>query len=896
MKKLLSLLLCVLLLLSLFVGCAEKPNVETEPASSGKTDTQAVTEPSAPDSEEYTLDREPGTNQLIFYWNAEGVDYSKCDMWIWYPNADGRGYLFHPCAYGAKVILNVPEDIEEVGFIVRRDCSDPGGTSWGDAVKDFEDDRFAAITGPVTEVYLKSGDAGQYISTDGGKTLTQSKFFSLAEIVDLNQIRYHVTPASKISSLDQIKVLDGDQALTVSELSSLNNEVVTGVITLAEELDFSKTYTVRIEGFGELNAVPTKVFDSDAFSARYNYDGDDLGATIHGDVTTFKLWAPTANKVVLNLFDAGDGGQARQTVEMEKGDKGVWSAEVACGHGTYYSYSVTTSLGTQEAVDPYAKAVGLNGNRGMVIDLDSTDPAGFEADKFFSGIKAYNEAVIWEVHVRDFSNTIAGSKYPGKYLAFTEKGLTNASGKPVGIDYLVDLGVTHVHLQPVYDYATVDESKLDKAQFNWGYDPKNYNAPEGSYSTDPFHGEVRVNEFKQMVQALHENGMAVVMDVVYNHTYSIDSNLNRVVPYYYYRYNASGAPSNGSGCGNETASERFMFRKYMVDSVSYWAKEYHVDGFRFDLMALHDVTTMQAVEEAVHAINPNAIIYGEGWTGGTTPLNANQQANQANIDKVQPTGKGIGAVAVFNDVIRDGLKGSVFDAKDQGYINGQANRSTAGKVIFGLGGGVKSPATSWSVEDNGVINYMACHDNNTIWDKLLASNPEQSDEERFEMNRLGMSIIMLGKGVPFFLAGEEFLRTKQGDHNSYASSDAINNLDWDSITDGSLQLRMHDFYKALIAMRKANDFLTTADVSCEILDGNMIQVTYTYAAKPDDDGEAKVLAVAIINPNDTAASWTVPEGSWKVLLNGEEAFTAPQGSVSGEQLLPAKTVLLLVAG
>ncbi len=872
MKRTLAMFLCALLLLSLFVGCdkpVDGPGMENTTAATTGEAPVPSTNPAPPATEEYTLEREPGTNQISFYWKADGVDYSKCDMWIWYPNADGRGYLFHPCEYGGKVVLNVPEEITEVGFIVRRNCSDPGGTSWGDATKDFEDDRFAVITGETTEVYLVSGDGAQYISTDGGKTLSQSSKFELAEIVELNQIRYHITPATRFASLDQFKVLDGDREIPIESVSSLNNEVVLGVITLAEELDFSKTYTVQLEGFEAQTALPTKVFDSPAFAERYTYEGDDLGAVIDGASTVFKVWAPTASAVVLNLYEFGRGEEAFAHVDMTRGEKGVWSATADCGHGTYYTYTVTTAAGTQEAVDPYARAVGMNGDRGMVVDLSKTDPAGFAEDKYFQGIDAYNEAVIWEVHVRDFSNKIPGSWFPGKYLAFTQTGLTNASGVPIGVEYLKDLGITHVHFQPIYDYATVDESK-DTPQFNWGYDPKNYNAPEGSYSMDPGRGEVRVNELKQMVQALHQNGMGMVMDVVYNHTFDINSCLNKIVPYYYYRYNANGAPSNGSGCGNETASDRSMFRKYMVDSVSYWAKEYHIDGFRFDLMALHDVETMQAIETAVHAINPKAILYGEGWTGGTTPLNANLQATQANISKIQPTGEGIGAVAVFNDAIRDGLKGSVFDAKDQGYANGKANAGTAAAVIFGIEGGRKGTGASWSVENDMVINYVACHDNNTIWDKLLVSNPDASDEERYAMNRLCEEIIFLGRGTPFMLAGEEFLRTKQGDHNSYKSSDEINNLDWDSLTQGSLPMRMRDLMRELIALRRDNLFLTKAEPACEVLENNAIRVVWTM--------DGKTVAAALINPNDEPISAEFPEGAWTVLFAGESSDEATVGA------------------
>ena len=542
---------------------------------------------------------------------------------------------------------------------------------------------------------------------------------------------------------------------------------------------------------------------------------------------------------------------------------------------------MTTSAGTNEAVDPYAKAAGVNGNRGMVVDLSLTDPDGFADDTYYSDISSYNEAIIWEVHVRDFSNRISASAYPGKYLAFTEHSLTNVAGEPAGIDYLTDLGITHVHLQPVYDYATVDESS-DEPQFNWGYDPKNYNVPEGSYSTDPYHGEVRITEFKEMVKAVHEAGLGVVMDVVYNHTYDAASNFSAIVPYYYYRYNGSGQLSNGSGCGNETASERVMFRKFMVDSVTYWAKEYHIDGFRFDLMALHDTETMQEIEKAVHAVNPYAVIYGEGWTGGTTTLDSRLQASQANIKNVVASEGAIGAVAVFNDAIRDGLKGSVFDALDKGYINGNPSTANANKVVFGLKGGEKTAGIAWTVPDNGVINYMACHDNNTLWDKLLKSNADASDEERIAMYRLGASVLMISKGIPFFLAGEEMLRTKGGDHNSYKSSDAVNNIDWDALTEGSDVMEMRDYYKALIAMRRANPFFMEDGVECEVLAGNAIYVTYT--------GEDGTDGFAVVNPGDEVL-FTIPDGTWKVLMNGEvydEIVTVFGGEAV---VIPPKSVL-----
>ena len=865
-KRWIACLLALLMVLGMF-ACQKKEEPEQE---------------AAPD--EYFLEKEDGCNQLTLYWKADSINFETSDMWIWFPGADGRGYQMYPCAYGAKCMINVPQDVTEVGFIVRVNCSEPCGTSWGEATKDYDGDRFVEMKGD-TAVYLVSKDGAIYYSNDGGVTLMQKQSVNSIGIVSKNEIKYNITPAKRITSLDQVAVYEGDRRIEIESLSSLNNEVVMGTIKVKEDLDITKLYSVEIEGYARTTAIPTEIFDSKEFIENYTYDGDDLGAVIHGDETTFKVWAPTAGKVVLNLFEAGNGGEAFLSVDMEKAEKGVWTSTQKVGSGTYYTYTVTTAVGTQETTDPYAKALGVNGDRGMVIDLDSTDPEGFENDTWYQDLETYQDAIIWEVHVRDFSNRIADSKYPGKYLAFTEKGLKNASGEPVGIDYLVDLGVTHVHLQPVYDYATVNEAS-DTAQFNWGYDPKNYNAPEGSYSTDPYHGEVRVNEFKQMVQALHNNGLAVVMDVVYNHTYEGNANLNKIVPYYYYRYLPSGENSNGSGCGNETASNRVMFRKFMVDSVTYWATEYHIDGFRFDLMGLHDIETMQAIEQAVHAINPKAIIYGEGWTGGTSTLRTNLQAIQANIHEIVPTEGAAGGVAVFNDAIRDGLKGSVFNETDKGYISGDPSKARASAVAFGIEGG-KGTSQSWKVNDAMVINYMSSHDNRTLWDKITKANPNATDEQKAAMVRLGSAIVLISKGTPFMLAGEEMLRTKGGDGNSYKSSDAVNNLDWDALAPGSLVANTRDWYKNLIWIRKAWTFLRTADVNCEVLSDASIVATYT------EDGA--VVAIAVINPHDAEIAYTLPEGEWGVLINGDRASADVDATITGETTVPAMGMLLVVA-
>ena len=877
-SRILSFLLVAVMIVAMLTACTNPNQNDTTTTPEQTTENGKWQVPEG----EYTIPKEEGYNQITFYWSHPGV-IENCDIWAWWDGKEGSGYIMHPCDYGAKVVLNVPVGIEQIGFIVRTDCSEPGGSSWGQATKDAtSEDRFAVIEGEETFIFLKSGDAAQYSSQDGGKTLTMIKKFTLAGMTDFHKIQYNITPKTAITSYKQVKVYEGDKELTILEISNMGREVTSGIIEVEETLDISKNYRVVIEGYGEKAVVPTSVFDSKYFIENYTYDGDDLGAVINGNNTTFKVWAPTASKVVLNLFTSGHEGNAYKSVDMTKGDRGVWSYTENCGHGTYYTYTVTTSVGTQEAVDPYAKAAGLNGNRGMVVDLSRTNPEGWGAE-FSTGIQTYSDAVIWEVHVRDFSNKIASSNYKGKYLAFTERGLVNEYGQSVGVDYLVNLGITHVHLLPVYDYATVDEANPD-SQFNWGYDPKNYNVPEGSYSTNPYDGEVRIREYKQMVQALHQAGIGVVMDVVYNHTYDANSSFNKIVPYYYYRYTATGANSSASGCGNDTASERYMFGKFMVDSVSYWAEEYDLDGFRFDLMGLHDLATMQEVENAIHTINPEAIIYGEGWTMGAT-IDNSPMATQGQISKIVPIEGAIGGIAVFNDAIRDGLKGSVFTSTSKGYISGNGANSWP-NVLFGIKGGMGT-GMSWEVKNAMVVNYMSAHDNNTLWDKLLLSNGNNTVEERLAMNRLGATLLMISKGTVFFQAGEEMLRTKNGDENSYKSSDAINNIDWSVLKEGSNEYEMMLYYQELIRIRQTYSIFRTNNTAIAAntsLGDGKVDITI--------DNHQGSKARVIANPTGEAMTYSV-SGDWYMVVNGVSVMASPE-AVNGTITIPAYAAVVLL--
>ena len=545
------------------------------------------------------------------------------------------------------------------------------------------------------------------------------------------------------------------------------------VVLLKEDINLENSYTISKEGFKDAIEVSyTGLFDSEEFHDAFYYDGDDLGFTYSKDNTSFRVWAPTASKVILNLYEAGSGDNLIEKIDMTRDVKGTWVAEVSGDLNlTYYTYEVTVGNQTNEAVDPYARAVGVNGNRAMVVDLDLTDPENWAEDVApeFSGNPT--DAIIYELHMRDWStHESSGLENVGKFLQFTEEG---------GTDHLTDLGITHLHLLPAFDHRSIDETNLDEAQFNWGYDPQNYNVPEGSYSTDPENGEVRINEFKQMVQSLHQNGVRVVMDVVYNHTgATADSDFNKIVPGYYYRQTTDGGFSNGSGCGNETASDRSMMRKFMIDSVTYWATEYNIDGFRFDLMALHDIDTINEIRNALTEIDPTIITYGEGWDAGGSALKPTEAALKIYASQMP-------GVAMFSDDIRDGIKGSVFNAEEPGFVNGQFTFDE--RVKFGivgatehsqidynrvaLAGGASGP---WATEAAQSINYVSAHDNNTLYDKLIATLPDADEETIKLMQKQANAIILTAQGVPFLHAGVEMMRTKDGDHNSYNASDEVN--------------------------------------------------------------------------------------------------------------------------
>ena len=602
---------------------------------------------------------------------------------------------------------------------------------------------------------------------------------------------------------------------------------------------------------------------------RENYYTGPLGPDYTPGGTCLRLWAPTAEAVTVTLYHKGDGGAVLGTEPLVRGAHGVWSVWLPGEqHGRYYTFAVTVDGITRETGDPYARAAGVNGVRSMIVDLARTAPSGWERDVRPNIPPA--QRAVWEVSVRDFSQDAASGVRPawrGKYMAFTQQGTTlHGDGiHPTCLNYLKRLGVKYVQLMPIFDFGSVDEAKPLLRQYNWGYDPTNFNVPEGSYSTDPTRGEVRIRECREMIAALHAAGIGVVMDVVYNHTYRTENPLNNTVPYYFFRQNPDGSFSNGSGCGNEFASERPMARRYLIDSILYWAKEYHIDGFRFDLMGLYDAESINAVRAALDALpgGRDILLYGEPWQGGASQLHR-YEANKANLAMLNER------VGIFCDDTRDAIKGGCFDAREPGYVEGKPGS------FWDIGAAVAAWCRSDRLPPHApsqIVSYVSAHDNFTLWDKLLCVRYEKPeftarDTVALAQNRLAAGIYLTSFGLPFMQAGEEFARTKKGVSNSYRSSPALNRLDWNR---AEQYHALVDYYRGLLALRAAFPRLGSTDRHApEALQFFALEqplVGWTLPAVWGDGAAWSALCV-FYNPTDTTRTVPLPAGQWKLLSDG----------------------------
>ena len=626
------------------------------------------------------------------------------------------------------------------------------------------------------------------------------------------------------------------------------------------------------------------------------YTGNDLGVHYSPSATKFKIWAPSATAVKLNLYKEGSGGSATDIIDLQKAPQGIWQISVKKNlKNIYYTFQVTVhGKALAETPDIYAKAVGVNGQRGMIVNMAETNPINWQKDTR-PVIKSYTDIVLYESHVRDLSvNKNSGIKNKGKFLGLTEAGTKSSDGLATGLVHLKELGITHLHLLPSFDFNSVDETKPD-AKYNWGYDPLNYNVPEGSYATDAYDGKVRIKEFKQMVQTLHSNGIRVIMDVVYNHTSNTETPFNLLVPDYFYRKNAAGKYSDATGCGNETASEKAMMRKFIIESVTHWVKEYHVDGFRFDLMGVHDIKTMNEIGNALHKIDKSIFIYGEGWTAGASPLPEELRAVKKNVNKLNN-------IAAFSDDIRDGLHGSYNNVKEKGFVSGATGLKES--IKFGIVAATQHPQINykqvnyskapWAKEPSQTINYVSCHDDNTLFDRLTLGNPNATEAELIRMDKLSQTIVLTSQGVPFIHSGAEMLRTKKGIANSYNMPDSINEIDW------SRKLKyknVFNYYKGLIALRKKHP-------AFRMLTSKMIQDHLAFTTTEDP-----LLVIYQINNHANNDKWKdiivllngeakdknvqLPVGKWTLVADGNTINEKSTIHFSDTVLLPATTGYVL---
>lgn len=868
-------LLLALLMVTVFMLTACTGGTESGSPDTGGSDTPPSVETVLPT--DIPVATEP--TMQIHYKRNNAQDYLTWGFWLWAENKDGSLYkLNYQDSFGAVAVYPISNIIDNfdgtgtIGMIPRL---------LDDWVKDMDSDRtwdlsqFTMDENNFYHVYITQGDLELYMTDELIVTprITNAAFVSDRGIT--------VSASTKINGA---KVYENEKLIHEQSLAN----VKVGKINLPDTFvaDFGATYEVEVTySAGGTARAPINaygLYSGDAFNDLYYYDGE-LGAIYDKESTTFRVWSPFSTEITLNLYKQGSGDTAMSTSPMIKGDKGVFEITIQGDlQALYYTYTVKNSKypNGKEVVDPYAKSAGVNGLRGQVVDFSKTNPDGWDNVT----VKPYDrkELTVWETHVADVtsSKTWKGTEeYRKKFLGMAESGTTyteNGITVKTGFDHIKELGVNVVQIIPLFDQANNEVN----TEFNWGYNPLNYNVIEGAYSTDPTDGYVRINEFKSLVQAYNGAGINIIMDVVYNHVNGLDgSNFDVLMPGYYYRYNNTGKPSNGSGCGNETASENKMVRKFMIDSVCFWAKEYKLGGFRFDLMGLHDIETMNLLTEALKEINPDIVVYGEPWTGGTTTLASTSQAKQDNGNKFKGYGQ-------FNDQMRDALiKGGLSGKQERGWVTNYTNVTSADvtKITDGLMG-----TTSCAVkiaDPDKTVNYVTCHDNYTLYDRIKAAGI--TDEDTIEkMAVLANAVVFTSQGTTFMLAGEEFLRTKNGSSNSYNLSYEVNELDY------SLKIKNANVFKAyqkLIALKTGTSALHLGKdevknaITVESLSGgSIIRVTF------DSDGKT----YQIYHANGTAKGYSIANiDGYTLYLDTLDA--AKEGAVTAPiDLKPYQTIVM----
>lgn len=858
---------------------------------------------------------------LVVHYYRYDETYTNFNFWMWESKPSSLGGIQHDFSssnideHGIYYEVDLTSDYgsaTEVGIIIKQ-----GG--W-DGYREPGGDRFInletiEVIGGVAHAYFVEGDLR--IGTSNADLENnipdyRAKILSAA----FNQSQQIVLKTTHIPE-NGYDVYENDTLILSGTTTSLTTTIS------IPNIDISKTYTVVAKFDDELSSEAIvslqNIYDTQAFEDLYTYEGI-LGVSFEDEYTIFRLWAPLSQSVSLNLYEQGHPNYDNQgqpndeltpyrTEPLYKIESGAWEIKLTGSFDSkYYTFSVVNNGQTFEVTDPYAYSTGANGQRGMIVNFDQTNPDGWVYDQRPDTITNLTDYIVYELHVRDLtshSSWQGTESYRGKFLGLTETGTTYSNGidtVSTGLDHIEELGVNAVQLLPIFDFGYVDEVEVANNPnyqnvFNWGYMPYHFNTLEGSYASNPFDGKTRINEFKQVVMALHDKDIRVIMDVVYNHTgESATSNFHKIVPGYYHRLTQDGGFSNGSGTGNETASERSMMRKFMLDSVEFWATEYNLSGFRFDLMMLHDYETMNEIQALLEEIDPTIIVYGEPWNGGSTPLPNSESAGKENI-------KNMNLVGAFNDITRDAVKGSVFQSTEKGWVQGNATSYTHQGLMYGIVGGIDYPGITefeaWHLNPNQTINYVSAHDNNTLYDKLKLTRVANSLIE--EMQIQSNAIILTSQGVPFLHAGVEFMRSKPDglggyDHNSYESPDSVNQLRWDRKLTYN---HVFEYYKVLIQIRKTYPQFrmnSAAEILANLTfldtDAGYQGIAYKLTGGV---GVPDIVVVHSGNPRFGLTGVALDSGvSYKILTNTIEASIDGIETVSNQVFVPANTTMILV--
>ena len=847
--------------------------------------------------------------KVIIHYQRQSASYNPWNVWMWYEGAAGQAFEFAKDgntyltdSFGAYGEWTLPGSgsAQSVGFIIRT-------ANWD---KDPDGDRFITqfkdVNGtPTAEIWLKSGSKFIW-----AKQPSSQPSLLAAQVTGLKQLKLTFDNNVDINAeKDNFTIRSASGAdVAVANWSAITGNASAGYtvfVNLVEQVRIGTAYTIDHPVYGLQESDLGSLWDLQTFNDQYYYSGNDLGNTYSSAHTDFRVWAPTADSVDLVTYASATTPAADGVVyPMDQDVKGTWVKRLEGNQdGTIYVYRAHFAAKVNETIDPYARTVTINGDRGVVVDLDSTDPAGWAASTRPDNMGTTGnptDAVLYELHVRDLSIDATSnipSAHKGKYKAFTYLGTKYTKGKAstlTGLSAIKDLGVTHIELLPVYDFGSVDETGAGN-QFNWGYDPKNYNVPEGSYSTNAADPKARVRELKEAILTMHNNGLRVNMDVVYNHVQdSTNFAFEKLVPGYWYRRDATGTKTSGSGCGNDTATEHPMVSKFIQDSVKYWATEYKMDGFRFDLMGLIDISTMNKIRTQLNGIDPTIIMLGEGWDMGTLPQNI--RATQQNSSKIP----GIGT---FNAIIRDGMKGSVWDENALGWASGRYGDFAS--VQSGIVGNAPFPglAGAWigGIEPGQTVNYIESHDNTTLADRLRKSMGMNVPMATIaKVSKLATGMLFVSQGVPFIHAGQEFLRTKNFNHNSYNSTDAVNSLKWNQRITYASNV---SYLKGLLAMRKAHKAFRIPEAdsiveNLEFLDGTFGQIGYKINGKAVGDSWGSIVVLANSNPKKTA-SFDVPKGTYKLVVDANSAGTKTlktivvKGKSTGKVVVPALSMMVL---